>query len=287
MSVQRENAVINNTIILKNYFRFAQTGDYFDPSAIAKVEILDSDGTTVIETLTGASIVKNAVGQYQVVASAVASAKTIYDKWYFTPSTGATAITKTNTCVVWETAAGAGGLTTLSAVKEFLQIATAVTDDDTFITNLISRISADIEKECGRTFLAANYTEYHDGDSTSILMLDQYPVNSITSIHDDVDREYNADDLIDSDDYAFYSESGIVELDGLTFATGIKNIKVIYNAGYTTIPTDLEQACIKRVAIEYLTGKAGVNAFDSDNVTRLEKMKESADATIEKYKKIR
>lgn len=106
--VERENAVINNQIALRTNFRFTQTSDLFDPSAISKVEILDSDGTTVIETITGANIIHDSTGKYHVVAAAIATAKTIYDKWYFTPATGATEITRTNTCIVWATAAAAG-----------------------------------------------------------------------------------------------------------------------------------------------------------------------------------
>ena len=102
MSVTRTNAVINNTIILENIFRFAQTGDCFNPYAISKVEILDSDGVTIIETISGANIVHDSLGHYHVVASAITTAKTIYDKWYFTPSQGAVQITKTNPCIVWE-----------------------------------------------------------------------------------------------------------------------------------------------------------------------------------------
>lgn len=108
MSVERENAVVNNSITLRNNFKYSQTNDYFDPYAISKVEILDSDGETVLETITGAAIVKDATGRYYVVASAISTPKTIYDKWYFTPATGAAEITKTNTCVVWATAAETG-----------------------------------------------------------------------------------------------------------------------------------------------------------------------------------
>lgn len=114
MSVERENAVINNQINLRTNFRFSQTSDLFDPYTISKVEILDSDGATVLQTITGANIIKDSTGQYHVVADAIATAKTIYDRWYFTPAPGATAITKTNTCIIWETAAEVGTVTPAS-----------------------------------------------------------------------------------------------------------------------------------------------------------------------------
>lgn len=108
MSVERENACINNQIFLRTNFKYSQTGDLFNPSAISKVEILDSDGESVLETFTGASIVQDSTGKYHVLATAITSAKTIYDKWYFTPAAGAGEITKTNACIVWATAGEAG-----------------------------------------------------------------------------------------------------------------------------------------------------------------------------------
>lgn len=109
MSVERASALINETIILRCKFQYGGTNDYFDPYEISKVEILDDDGVTVLETLTGADIVKDSLGNYHVVASALVAAQTIYDKWYFKPNVNATTITKTNTCIVWETISGVSG----------------------------------------------------------------------------------------------------------------------------------------------------------------------------------
>ncbi len=145
MSVERENAVIANEIILRINFRFAQTGDLFSPYAISKVEILDSDAETVLETISGASIINDSLGKYHVVAAAIATPKTIYDKWYFTPAVGATEITRTNTCVVWEVA-GAGAVNKILTKPEYKDI---VRDkmglDDTALPD------ATIEREDGVT----------------------------------------------------------------------------------------------------------------------------------------
>jgi len=289
MSVERESAVINNQIILRNNFRFAQTGDYFDPYAISKVEVLDSDGATVIETITGASIINDSTGKYHIVATAVTSAKTIYDKWYFTPSAGATEITKTNTCVVWETAAGAGGLTILNNLKLFLGINTANTDDDTLLTNLISMVSADIENECQRTFLATNHTEYYKGDGTSQLLVKQYPVNSVASIYDDVDRVWGSDTQIEAAAIAISNEvSGLIILEDDIFSQSddVENIKITYNAGYSTIPTDLESACIKMCAADYLESKGLMKGVD-EGERNPDKLRKQADKIIKGYKRIR
>jgi hypothetical protein len=289
MSVERESAVINNQIILRNNFRFAQTGDYFDPYAISKVEVLDSDGATVIETITGTSIINDSTGKYHIVATAVTSAKTIYDKWYFTPSAGATEITKTNTCVVWETAAGVGGLTTLNNLKLFLGINTANTDDDTLLTNLISMVSAGMENECQRTFLAANYTEYYKGDGTNRLLVNQYPINSVASIYDDIDRVWGSDTQIEAAAISISDRiSGIVILEDDIFSESddIENIKITYNAGYSTIPTDLESACIKMCAADYLGSKGLIKGMD-EGEHNPDKLHKQADKIIKGYKRIR
>ena len=81
MSVTRQSAVINEAIIMGVTFQYDRSQNLFDPSAISKVEIYDSDGTTLLESIT--SITKNATGDYQVITSATwnTSARTVYDRW--------------------------------------------------------------------------------------------------------------------------------------------------------------------------------------------------------------
>lgn len=266
MSVERENAIINNTIILRCNFQYSQTGDYFDPSAIASVAILDSDGSTVLETLTGDSIVKDSTGKYHVVASAITSAKTIYDKWTFTPVSGASALTKTNTCNVWSTSYGAGtDLTSLTNLKAFLHISN--TDDDTLLSEIITRITDKWTLDCNRILTSADYTEYYSGDGSDTLMLDQFPINSITSIYDDTDRSFGASTEISSDDIIFTAntnnaKSGIVKLDGTSFSKGVENIKITYNAGFTSVPNEIEQAVLQECSLEYRISQGAISAVE-------------------------
>lgn len=256
MAVERESAAINNQIILRNNFRYGQTNELFDPYAISKVEILDSDGVTVIETITGASIVKDSTGKYHVIAAAIEAAKTIYDKWTFTPVSGAAAITKTNTCVVW-TVSGVSGndLTSLANLRAFLKKQTADTSDDTLLQSIITRVSAEVAKRCNRNFIAEVVTEYHKGDGSPELLIRRPPVNSVTSIHIDSDRVWGSDTAIDSGDIIISAEiHGMIILDGDVFEKGIdiENVRVIYNGGYTAIPADLERNVLRLCAWDYL-----------------------------------
>lgn len=177
-------------------------------------------------------------------------------------------------------------LTSLANVKEFLRITD--TNDDTFLTNLISRVEKEVKEYCQRDFEAADYMEYYDGDGTDTLLVDNYPINSVSELYDDPDREFGTDTLIDSSDYIIYSEEGKIVLDGSTFSKGNKNIKIVYNAGYTTIPADLEQAVIKLVAAEYLEGQGSVNAVEGEGQqTRPQRLREQAYRILDRYRRIK
>lgn len=137
-------------------------------------------------------------------------------------------------------------LATRASVKEHLGI--SATTWDAHIDTLITRVSAAIERDLARVFASANYTEYYDGDGSRALVLRHFPVTGITSIHVDNAREtYNATTLVDSDDYTYDSDSGIVTFDA-RLARGNKNVRVVYTAGYATVPADIALACVLWVA---------------------------------------
>jgi hypothetical protein len=142
-----------------------------------------------------------------------------------------------------------------SDIKSALNITD--TTHDTWLDTQIAREQKEAEKYCHYAFNRATYTEYHDGDGSSIIMLKNLPIESITSIHDDPDRVYDSEHLIDSTDYVLYSGSGKVQLDGLITTIGLNNIKVIYVAGYgagagqTTPPEDIKKALILLVIASF------------------------------------
>ena len=136
--------------------------------------------------------------------------------------------------------------TTLAKVKEYLGITD--TASDTLLTDLLARLQAAAETYLDRKIEQATYTEQYDGDGTDRLVTLQWPIISVTTLHDDTDRAFGASTLIAAADYVLYKDRGVIRLDGLTFASGIQNVKVVYVAGYATVPTDLAQALIELVA---------------------------------------
>lgn len=180
-----------------------------------------------------------------------------------------------------------------SDVKTFLGI--TVTGDDALLTTLLTQIEEYVQNVyCERQFAAANHTEYYDGDGSGVLLLDNYPIVSVTSVHDDTDREYGADDLIDSDDIITYEKEGKLVLDGLCFTKGNKNVKVVYRAGYgsgegeTAMPNEIKLALIQLTAALYLEGKGSLDAMAGNSeIYRPNKLRKEAYAILDKYKRIR
>lgn len=141
-------------------------------------------------------------------------------------------------------------LTTLATVKAFKNI--TASEHDAEILRLIPAVDQFVEQYCNRVIESATVTEYHstrDGQTT--LKLQRYPVASITSLHDDVDRVYGADTLLATSDYVLTDpKAGIVALDGVSFHEGLNNVQVVYVAGFAA--GTKERALLEQAAIELI-----------------------------------
>lgn len=141
-------------------------------------------------------------------------------------------------------------LTTLATLKIYLGIAVSDTTSDELLSLLINSVSSIAESYCDRSFnKQTGLTEQYDGSGNSWLYPKTLPIISVTSIHDDTDRNFTSSYLIDSADYVVYEHG--VRLDGSTFNKGIKNVKIVYTAGYVlpniaspNLPKDLEMAVL-------------------------------------------
>lgn len=141
-------------------------------------------------------------------------------------------------------------MTTLVTAKAYLKIPTLETGMDSMIELFINAASDDIERYCQRQFKSQSYTEYHHGRNQNILLLDQYPIISVTELRIDFEADFtSSDSLIDSDDYRIGDANNtIILVNGQVFSKGFHNIRVIYTAGFSTIPSSLENACLWIVA---------------------------------------
>lgn len=124
--------------------------------------------------------------------------------------------------------------------------------EDSNLDTLIARADAVLAGWCGipaasasvdPTFEATTFTHYLDGPSIldpRALILPLRPVASVTSIHDDTDRDwdYATDDLVDSGDYTLDGVEGKVYLHHDSthgeWGAGPRRLKVIYSSGYNS-----------------------------------------------------
>lgn len=149
---------------------------------------------------------------------------------------------------------------TLAEVKTYLEL-TASTHD-VRLQDALNRAQAIAESYCNRKFDEGTFTEYFDGGGRNMLLLRNYPVASVASVHDDFSRTYGDATLIAPTSYGLDKELGILRLDsGLFFLDGNQNVKVVYTGGYADAPHDLKQAVILgAVALFEERKNVGVNS---------------------------
>jgi hypothetical protein len=85
-ALPRDSAVVLRPLLLTFEFRDDQTGELLDPYEVRQVEILEEDGSTLIQQI--AAINRIGTGKYRVQADAITTPRTILDKWYFTVAAG-------------------------------------------------------------------------------------------------------------------------------------------------------------------------------------------------------
>ena len=170
---------------------------------------------------------------------------------------------------------GPFALTTLVDVKQHLGITDA--SEDSFLEKLIDRSTSRIESHVNRKLKKRAFTELYDGPGTQHLLLNQFPITTVTSVNIDQGQDFLAGTNIDLDALIIRAEEGLLSFGGETgggpgFDTGIwiagtRNIKVVYTAGYDPIPDDLTHACVKLVAVEFNRSREGADGIETESVS--------------------
>lgn len=133
--------------------------------------------------------------------------------------------------------------------------------DELLLEQIINAVSQYAQEFCRRKFHDDDYTEYYDGTGKQYLRLEQYPVNTLTTLkYYDYVNQIVEQTFTNHEDYELYAEEGMIYKPGF-FQRGHKNYEVVYNAGYTTIPDDLKQAATEMCKWLYsIRDKAGVKS---------------------------
>ena len=157
-------------------------------------------------------------------------------------------------------------LTTIAAVKTLTSVATA---DDVITQTLITKASVYANNYTGRILAQQTFTETYDGDGADILFLNNYPVTSVTTVHQDSDRAFGSDTLVPATDYLTYADNRKLVGTGTRWFKDVQTIKVVYVAGYEigSIPEDLVNAVTMLVDFwgkEYDAHRFGVSSTGTD-----------------------
>ena len=105
MAQERGNAQKDTDVTLKLYCRNA--GALADPYEVRQVELLDTDGSTVLKTYSSSDITNESTGVYSILVSGtyLDAIGIYYDKWYLTESASESEKTVTQDFYVSETVA--------------------------------------------------------------------------------------------------------------------------------------------------------------------------------------
>jgi uncharacterized phiE125 gp8 family phage protein len=195
---------------------------------------------------------------------------------------------------------GPFALTTLADVKEHLRIEAADSTEDTFLEKLIDRCTSRIESYVNRKLKKRSYTELYDGSGTQKLLLNQFPITALTSVNIDQGQDFLPSTDVDIEAIVIQAEEGLLSWSGVVnsssafnagiWSAGVRNIQVVYEAGYDPIPDDLAAACIKLVAVEFNRAREGADAFTAEgtaghSVTWIQGMPQEIDEMLLAYRR--
>lgn len=154
----------------------------------------------------------------------------------------------------------AGDLCATSDVEAELQmtLSTLTTPTLAQVQTWITEVTDKISEETGKKYASTTATsEKHDGDGTPFVLLDHYPVLTITSLVVD------GITLTASTDYWIY-DYGAGQLELKTPAipraeestSGHENIVVTYTYGFSAVPSAVKELCVVLVALKALSAAA-------------------------------
>lgn len=178
-------------------------------------------------------------------------------------------------------------LTTVSDVKQWMQVAPSVTADDALIQRLVSELSTEVLSSLRRDIFLTTYTETRNGNAARAMRLHQTPIVSVVSVTIDTQ-------IIPARPSAqgcgFVYDDRTVFLSGYRFCKGAQNIVVGYTAGYAQVPLDLREATTRMCALILKRDRAKIGitseSLAGQQVTYLKEMPSDLMAVLDRYRRV-
>ena len=142
-------------------------------------------------------------------------------------------------------------LATQADLEKFLQI-DVTAEPDAAITAYLEAATGIIESYCDRIFTSGLVTaETHDGGDDTVFLL-QPPVTAVSSVTEN-------GVAVASTGYLSYLDGRLVRVAGgrpRTWLNKLRTVVVNYTGGYTTIPYDVRDVCVRIAARAFQAGAA-------------------------------
>lgn len=180
-------------------------------------------------------------------------------------------------------------LITNAEARQYLGITTSI--DDALLNALLDSFSAFVATYTGRRIESTAYAQLYDGSGTARIILNEYPIISVTVLSQDLDHStkkysspYAATDF-------FLATGGIVELYEDIFVELQRSVYVSYTAGFATIPGDLKDLVKQMVAKRYQDckdkrfGMQSKNVFDDSITFDFKDLPDSGKTILDRYRK--
>ncbi len=176
-------------------------------------------------------------------------------------------------------------LTTTANVKTWLGLTSVA--DDALIARLVTSASDFIQAWLNRTFAGTSYTDTFDGKNFTKYSAYAYPITAVASVTVD-GQNIPASTGPTVAGYVF--SKTMIGLIGYSFTPGMQNCSITYTAGFASIPTEIEQACIELVGLRYRNkDRIGLNSKgangESISFAQID-LSGSVTDTLQQYKKV-
>lgn len=138
-------------------------------------------------------------------------------------------------------------LATIAQLKAYLGITTAGSDD--LLTALLAASEQAVVKHLDRNVESASYTAVMDGNGSSLLTLAQYPITAVSSVKIDgrvvpQSSGYGVSGFL-------FRDREIILRGEYRFTLDTANVEIVYTAGYSQVPADINQAVLQIAALRY------------------------------------
>lgn len=159
-------------------------------------------------------------------------------------------------------------LTTLAATKRLLAIDTAATTFDTLLGEKIDEVEKAFTEACGWGILTASYTTYITCHDATRYTFDRRPVTAITSLSTPNSFSGDTWTAVSTSDYKLRStDRGVYYIEKPAGFSADLEYKLVYVAGYATIPADIVGRLAAHAAIEFTKAPGAKKGRELDMVS--------------------